>query len=507
MLVTLIGKNSLYKVVLPKIPIGNYWITDNTLGKEKKLVNVEGKDGHWQIKTDANVKVINSNAIDISDDKIKLKKMAGIYSKGTILKEYNMYALMLDDMDDEIYILYCAPACDNEIYHLNIENIKEFYIGSGSQCQIIYDNFLVSDIHAKIFQMNGRWVIDNFDKRIGTFINGGSAESSARVLLNGDVIFILGLKIIIMGNSIFINNPSNKVKYSRQFFQLNDEVQKLEANANEIIDDEEIELYSSKDYFSRAPRITNIIEEEKVKIDAPPQIGDKEEMPAILVLGSSLSMGLMMMISIVMTIDGRVNGTASAKETFFSLAMAFVMLISMILFPILTQKWEKKRKVRYEEKRQKRYKEYLNQKRTTINKIKNKQREILYANYVSIEECTKIILHKDSRLWERKIEDYDFLSIRWGIGNVPLKIDLQFPEEQFEMEDDNLLEILHSIADNSKMIEMAPIVTSLVEKNISGIIVKNEEVFKKIMQNIIIQLIAFHSYEDLKIVMTNIGNM
>ena len=62
MQVTLIGKKALYKVVLPKIPIGDYWLRDTTTEKERKLINIIGNDGCWKIKTSSNVKSINYRA-------------------------------------------------------------------------------------------------------------------------------------------------------------------------------------------------------------------------------------------------------------------------------------------------------------------------------------------------------------------------------------------------------------------------------------------------------------
>ena len=59
-----------------------------------------------------------------------------------------------------------------------------------------------------------------------------------------------------------------------------------------------------------------------------------------------------------------------------------------------------------------------------------KQRKILSESYVSPEECSNIIINKSGRLWERKIEDHDFLSIRLGTGDLPLDIDIQYPEER-----------------------------------------------------------------------------
>ena len=253
-------------------------------------------------------------------------------------------------------------------------------------------------------------------------------------------------------------------------------------------------------FRSRAPRIVNKIETEKINIDAPPAMQDKNEMPAILVLGSTLSMGIMMIVSVFMTVDGLINKTASAKDTVFQLIISLAMLVSMILFPILSMKWEKKQKIKYENTRRQRYIKYLNSKIVTINEIMSKQKKALIENYVSAETCEKIILEKSPRLWERKVEESDFLKLRLGTGKVPLKIDIEYPRESFSMEDDDLVEKLNQMAKNSKFLENAPVSISLVENNISSLIVSNNTVFEKYMKNIILQLIALHSYEDLKLV-------
>lgn len=145
--------------------------------------------------------------------------------------------------------------------------------------------------------MNGKWNVENFDKKIGTFVNDVQIKNKERPLQNGDSIYILGLKIIIVGNSIFINNPSNNVIYDAQRFKKVIQEQKVVIDGNIEDDDQDIELYTEKDYFSRAPRIKKTIETETIKIDPPPIPQDQEDMPAILMLGSSFSMGLMMLIS------------------------------------------------------------------------------------------------------------------------------------------------------------------------------------------------------------------
>ena len=157
MQVTLIGKNFLYKVVLPKVPIGNYWLTDKTKEKERKLINIEGKDGNWRIKTDGQVNVVNPQALNITNNKITVKKDTKVYSDLITLKEHCMYAISFGNLND-IYILYCSPVYDTSVTNLKIVNNKEFYIGKSDKCEIKYNNRLISDVHARIFYINGKWI-------------------------------------------------------------------------------------------------------------------------------------------------------------------------------------------------------------------------------------------------------------------------------------------------------------------------------------------------------------
>lgn len=494
MLVTLIGKNKMHRMILPKIAIGNYWLTDGA-EKENKLINIEGINGKWCVTSTTNIQII-----DCSTTKMTTNKFTEEYNRKILyraeLNEYNKYIVKFTN-SEELFVLYCFPVCDNNLFHLELKGKNNITIGSSKNNDIVYNNEFVSQIHAKLYFSNGKFILENCDTKFGTFVNNKPILNEACHLLNGDVIFIFGLKIVIMGKGIFINVPENKISCNNETLVLIKNKMEIDEKSE---DEKEINLYEEKDYFSRAPRITNLIEKEKVKIDAPPHLQDQQETPLYLVLGSSLTMGTMMIVSIITAIDGKMSGTATTKQTIFSLITAFAMLISMIVFPMLSIKHDRKKKKKYEQKRQQRYKEYLKAKSKQIKEIMDKQRSILLENYVSAEECTKIIVERSPRLWERRIDDHDFLSVRFGMGDIPLEIDINYPEEKFEMEDDNLVQILNNIASNSKTLKDAPIVTSLKEKQVSAIITNKETNIDRFMKNLIIQLITFHSYEDLKLV-------
>ena len=505
MRVALIGKNKFLKVALPEIPEGSYWISDkkNADDIEKKLINIEAKNGKWQIVTNRLVKLINPNAISISNDNVIVKRQEELIIDKIELEEYRTYAIAIGDIQN-IFFIYCYPLIEDNFIHISIDkNIKEILIGKSEKNHIVYKNNLVSNTHTRLILYNDNWILENIDKKYGTVVNGEIINNKSKLLHNGDTIFIMGLKMIVMRNSIFINNPLNKLSYDQKAFSpiIAKTINIFTDTKDEEEDNfDEKPFYSNNDYFSKAPRLTKIIKKENIKIDPPPSIDSNEETPAILVLGSTLSMGLIMLLSSSRALMGSMNGTASRKEIAIEIIVAIVMLIAMILFPILNLKYEKNKKIKHEEKRQKRYRKYIDSKIAQIDQAMISQRKILLDNFVPIEECKRIILNKEPRLWERNIEDFDFLTVRLGIGNIPLEADINYPEDSFKMEDDNLIDILHDVTNKSKILQGAPIVYSIAEKNISAIISKSDENSMNMIKSILIQLVTFHSYEDLKLV-------
>ena len=495
MLVTLIGKNVLYKLKLPTKKTGNYWITDDD---GKKLINIVGKSNEWQMYSNEQVKILNPQSIKSLNISKIAKDIMNII-KGVKLIERNIYYISLASNPNMLYILLCEPIYEKNYIHIKTSNFQEITIGKSLSCDIVYNNSLINEKQAKIFYSNGKLMLENYDTNYGIFLNDMPVSNRLKLLFNGDVIFIMGLRIVVVGNNFFINNPFNRVTYNQRKFQLIENHQNIIKTDEKV--DEDIKLFSEKDFFARAPRITSKINREKIKIEPPPQKQEKDEKPLIYTIGPSLAMGLVMLISMSLTISGVSNGSASAKSTVTSALMTVAMLISMILFPILNNKYEKRKKKKKEELRQKKYKEYINKKIQQIDDVMIKQKKILFDKYLSAEECAQIILNKDSRLWERRTEDDDFLAIRVGLGDLPIDADIEYPNREFSLEEDNLIELINSVANKSKVIKNVPITASLASKNIAAAIIENDErTTEKFAQNLIMQLIALHSYADLKLV-------
>lgn len=498
MQVLLIGNNNIYKTDLVSNVSGEYWISDEE--EKKDILKIEAINGVWKAISNSYAKIVNPKYLKIEDSIqiISDNEKSPFVEKAT-LKNYGMYVVSLGGIDN-IYILQCLPDDVNDFLHMEVNHTKEITIGSGKDNSIVYNNVLVSKEHAKLLYKNSNWYIKSTDLKIGTFVNNWQIQGNVVKIKNGDLIFIMGLKIVMINNKLFVNNPQNEVSFNQDYI-IPSKIKSIKLDLESFLDDDNIEIAKEEKYFSRPPRIMESIETEKIIIDPPPAGQNQEDKPLGLILGPSIAFGFVSLVTFIMVIYNIVKGNTSLSSSVTTLLFPIISLISMLVIPILNMKYEKNKKENFETKRQQKYKDYLNKKQEKINKVKSKQKKILAKNYLSSEQCEKLILEQSYRLWERRIEDADFLSIRLGIGNVPLQVDVKYPEEKFELEDaDELYEIFNNIFESIKYIDNAPITTSLRQNSITSFIFEDVNLIERFMQNIILQLITFHSYEDLKLV-------
>ena len=500
MRIALIGKNYIVKEKLPKNIIDNYWICDKTKSIDNKLVKINIRNGEYEMINSEYSQLLDLKLLEKINKNFSITEFIGDNNQSIILKENCMYPIKLYN-SQEIYIIYCLPDYEESFIHLDIKNISTITIGTDTNNNIVYKNPFISELHAKIYKKDNIWTIKNYDLNHGVFVNSFPVYENIKNIFNGDIIFIMGLEIVIIKDTIYINNPQNNVYLNNESFKSSDIEIILNNNQKSNLK-KQFSIYNNKtiNYYSRSPRLIPPIKREKIIIDQPPELAENKQRPMFLMLGSSIAMGLVMLVSLSTTIQGVIQGTATLSETIMGFVMAISMLAAMIIFPILDVKWDKKSSKKYEQKRQKRYKQYLESKNDFIQEVKKEQRKILYENYLDVNECAQTIIKRSPRLWERKIEDEDFLTIRIGIGSVDLKADIDYPQEKFKMVDDNLEAALNKILENSKSIDNCPLTVSLMKNSVSAIVSTDKEFTRKYIKNIILQLVTFHSYEDLKLV-------
>ena len=97
------------------------------------------------------------------------------------------------------------------------------------------------------------------------------------------------------------------------------------------------------------------------------------------------------------------------------------------------------------------------------------------------------------------IDQSDFLVTRIGIGNEKLDVDIQYPEEDFTIDEDELRKMADQLVEDFKYIENVPIGYSFYENKITAVMGFTNNTIKFIY-NVILQIITFYSYEDVKLV-------
>ena len=485
MKISLIKNNKLLEYKLPERVEGNIWLNEiDNKGIERNIINVEAApDGKWRL--------ISNNDYYIASSGKKLPF--------AILEENNMIVINHAYSTSSV-LLFTAPLYEKNMTFFTCTNELSIglTVGKGERNNICYALDFINELCFNIKLENEQLQLNILNDTYPIFINGSLAEDKDFINY-GDVIYYLGLKLVLLkieGNYVIgVNNPFNRVK---SFMQ----TKEIQGKAVEIVEDQneekDMDVYSQDDYFFRKPRFMYQVDDFKLGIDAPPSKGESEEMPAILTIGPMLTMSMTSVMTFYTTMNNVNNGVEDIQKAMPQLVMSAAMMLSFFLWPMVTNAFQKHLKKKREKKREKKYSEYIESLKNKIQEQKQNQEEIMHKSYVKLEECDTIIKEKQDRLWERRIYDEDFLSVSLGTGQLPMKIDIGYPEEHFTMVEDKLMDKMKDIGTCDKILEEVPIPFSFRDNYISAIVGK-EKLQKKIIDNIMLQLMTFHGYESLKI--------
>lgn len=465
MIITVMDSEGLASYSLPSKVMGQYDLYDPS-GYARRIAQIEAIDGEWSLKV--------NGKFNISDEQdAQLKRVQ--------LKPNSVH--IITDGESNRYYLFSEPiTADRQTFtKYVVEDGFEISIGSDSTNALSYNNEYVAPFHAVLSKSSSGWVISNNGDSYGTYVNSERVERKR--LSFGDCVFISGLKIIIGGDFIAINNPDGKVSVSQELSRY------VAEQVSETKEDSEYEI-KKPDYFYRSPRFKRDIKTAVFKIDQPPQSPVSEEMPWPLVLGSSMTMGMM---SVVMLWN------AITTRNIPSIVMGASMLLGTLLMPMITKRYEKSQKRKKEKLRQEKYKEYLEGIKQRIAEESELQTQILNENHITVAECERRIISVDRRLWDRSADHNDFLRLRLGVGVCDLDANFTASERTFQLTEDNLEEQMYELCEAPKILENIPITYSLKDDFISGVIGEPNQVVD-IAKGLIVQLASLYSYDEVKMV-------
>lgn len=183
MIVSLFSKDKKTTLELPDKISGQYWLEEAENGIFNRVIGIEANNRNWYLKA--------NKYIGFSDEKLHEQKLENnCFYKLKSIRDYSA-----------LYVYSEAKTDDRYIFNKYIANSKmSITIGRDTNNDISYSNRFVSSRHAVLSYNGGDvWSIEDSSSENGVYVNDTRLQGKTD-LYSGDVIYIIGLRIIIGGD-------------------------------------------------------------------------------------------------------------------------------------------------------------------------------------------------------------------------------------------------------------------------------------------------------------------
>ncbi|MCR4599308.1 MAG: type VII secretion protein EssC [Acetatifactor sp.] len=479
MQIVLIDTEKIYEISLPKSISGKFWVEDTlSRGDAKKVLGIEADSEKqaWVVKKNANVQGF----------KIGEETVERIW-----LEPGSIYRVILGR--DDLHEAYLMAEEENDSFQqftkYRVKGNALITVGRSRGQSIQLNNALVSGEHLTLSHQNGSWAILSVTGKNGTYVNSVKIDG-ATALNPGDTINVLFYKIIIGYDFIAINDPNHTVYISA------DILTEISAPTKPT---HFPTAADSQQFFYRSPHFTEEFEGGQIKVDMPPNPERKDNTPILLTIAPAMLMGLASVSTGIISVINTLENDGNIIKTLPTIIMSVSMLGGMIVFPIIMKKRERKKAAEWEQERRDKYMRYLEKIRGEIQRVKKIQEKKYNEKLPAILSYVERDAFWERNLWERTIEQPDFLQLRLGTGNLAMNYEVVFPEEKFTIEEDPLREEMFSLQKEERFLMDVPISVSLIENRVLGIVGDVKDVYN-MLNNLLLQIFLLHAYDEVKVV-------
>lgn len=173
--------------------------------------------------------------------------------------------------------------------------------------------------------------------------------------------------------------------------------------------------------------------------------------------------------------------------------------VVMMVFSVTSYFTEKKENKEKNIKRKEVYSQYLLNKRKELNEYKQNEIEALNYNNPPLSNICEMTKNFSPRIYERDINDDDFLSIKIGYCDDKPEFNLSFDYDFLAIEKDKLQDAAHDIYQEYATIQNKPIMIDLKKSHL-GVVGEKKDIHQQ-LKNYLAQLSFFQSYQDVEIIM------
>lgn len=351
---------------------------------------------------------------------------------------------------------------------------------------------LWNDTELRIENRSGHLMLQGQGSSVGVYRNYEYVTSAA--LEDGDTVDLFGLRVLKLGNMLAVCDYEADVHAAPDMQLLN----LRQTETSDIVCNKHM-LPDTEVFYNRSPRLTRPEEQVSIRVEAPPQKQNGDEMPLVFSVGSSAFMSISSVMMAMNTVTNAQAMGASVTTVLPSVLMAGGMFVGSLLMPILTRKYNDRKGREREEKRKKKYIEYLTGVDQRITEISEQNRAQLHGIYKSPVQLWDDVSRGTDELWTFMPFHNDFLRLRLGEARLGPDVNITYPVDSFTLEDDTMLDAVRNLEKRKHLLDGVPLMFPLREKGVLGILGTYENRMNY-LKGLLIQLCTHHSYREMKLV-------
>ena len=386
---------------------------------------------------------------------------------------------------DEFTLRYCSS--DNDIFRMSFmidfEQENKDYdrcidlgtnssvtIGGSKNANIFLDSLYVQDDSIVIEKRDGKYYLKELKTLYGVSVNGIRISGQTE-LKNTDFFSIAEFSFYLKNNKLYTSQNA-----------------KININGLNTYIDSPSKGKFLYPHFNRKTRLRTSIPNDSIKILDPVAAPSKPEgniflqlTPAIIMLGVTIVFRLVL---------------SSNTSTF-----VWVSLISMtmgIVTSTITIVSDRKKYAKETKERIEKYNEYIDTKTREIEELREDEKNLLKEIYLSEDDEINMVNDFSAELFNRKIDDPDFMELRLGLGCKEAVRKIEYKPRETYDGNDELAEIPAGIASKFANIDNVPITIKLRDKNAIGFVGSRDKLFG-FLKNITIDLATRHYYKDIEL--------
>ena len=397
---------------------------------------------------------------------------------------------------NDVASLYIRRACNGigEFERLLFQQGVELVVGRRKSCDIRYGNAFVSGCHVRISYDGHSLSVTDLKSANGTFVNGCQLQAlQPRILVPGDTVQVLDLTIMAGRGLVLINKPDGLVMGTV-------DGTRWDPRVPCALPKDDMAWQEGEDaVFYPSPRISKTIRPLVLEVDAPPAKKEQSDSPAIMQVGPSFLMGLASACMVANSVLGIAGGTGIA-QALPSLAMAVAMMGGMLVWPIVSRAYRKRRDEADEARRVGLYMAYLDSVENALLQAADEQASILRENRVPVQRLLSFAQERSPQLMNRTGANDDFLDLRVGVGDCELASELTWPQKHFSLDEDPMASAVDALASNPTRLCDVPVAYNPAKHYVAGIVGDRALVWE-FVRGLLVQVCAFYSYRDVSVVL------